>query len=113
MTHLLPANENLPVEQMENSPGATQTILNIAENVTELLNQSETVELAKVGSQTTEDIFSMLIQSGGKPVAVILAIAILVASTALPIFALGQCQRAFFESQHQTTLQRDISPSSR
>lgn len=68
-----------------------------------LAHQSDTVELAKVGGQTAENIFSILIKSGGKPVAVILATAILIASTALPIFEEGQYQKSVLESQHQET----------
>jgi hypothetical protein len=42
-----------------------------------------------------------LIKSGGQPVAVILATAILIASTALPIFAWGQYQKSVLEFQRQ------------
>lgn len=107
MSSLLPANQKLPTQQAEISlesetmSDTTQQILDIAKNVIAPLNQSDTVELVKVGGQAAENIFSILIKSGGKPVAVILATAILVVSTALPIFALGQYQKAFFEFQHQ------------
>lgn len=103
MSCMLKASQNLPVQQTEVSLDTTQQILDIAKNVTAPLNQSDTVELAKVGGQTAENIFSILIKSGGKPVAVILATAILIASTALPIFAWGQYQKSVLESQRQDT----------
>jgi hypothetical protein len=112
MSHILPANQNFPTQQTEISlesetiSDTTQQILDIAKNVTAPLNQSDTIELAKVGGQTAENIFSILIKSGGKPVAVILATAILVASTALPIVALGQYQKTVFDSQRQETIRK-------
>jgi hypothetical protein len=101
MSHILPSNSN----SLENSDTKTvsEQILDIVENVTAPLNQSDTVELVKVGGQTAENIFSILIKAGGKPVAVILATAILIASTALPIFAWGQYQKSVFGSQRQDT----------
>jgi hypothetical protein len=108
MSHMLPANQNLPALRTEISDNetildTTQQILDIAKNVTAPLNQSDTVELVKVSGQTAENIFSILIKSGGKPVAIILATAILIASTALPIFAWGQYQKSVSESMVSRT----------
>ncbi|BAZ10652.1 hypothetical protein NIES4071_24750 [Calothrix sp. NIES-4071] len=104
MSQMLPTNQNsLEISDNETRLGATQQILDIVENVTAPLNQSDTVELVKVGGQTAENIFSILIKAGGKPVAVILATAILIASSALPIFAWGQYHKSVSESQRQDT----------
>jgi hypothetical protein len=85
MSHILPTNSN-PLENSDNKTVSEQ-ILDIVENVTAPLNQSDTFELVQAGGQAAENIFSIFIKAGGKPVAVILATAILIASTALPIFA--------------------------
>ncbi|RUS92415.1 hypothetical protein DSM106972_099120 [Dulcicalothrix desertica PCC 7102] len=98
MSSMLPANQNPSAQHPESMSGATQHILGIVENVTAPLNQSDTVELAKTGGQTAENIFNILVKSGGRPVAIILATAVLIMSTTLPIWALGQYQKAVSES---------------
>lgn len=88
-------NENLPVQQqptdksldIPSQSNNTEQLLDIAENITAALNKSETVELVQAGGQTAENIFKVLVQYGGKPVAIILATAVLIAATAIPILA--------------------------
>ncbi|AKG24033.1 hypothetical protein [Calothrix sp. 336/3] len=94
MSSLLPPNSNISC-QSDNSK-TTEEILDIVKNVTATLSNSDTVELAKTGSQTAENIFNILVKTGGKPVAIILAISILIASTAIPIFALSQYHKEPF-----------------
>jgi hypothetical protein len=51
------------------------------------ITKSEIVEIVEVGTKTTETIFKDLLKSGGKPVSIILAIAVLIIATAIPIVA--------------------------
>ncbi|MFN6473204.1 MAG: hypothetical protein RMY36_026540 [Nostoc sp. SerVER01] len=89
-------NENLHPQQQPidksldvlNQSNNTEQLLDIAENITATFSKSDTVELVQAGGQTAENIFKVLVQSGGKPVAIILATAVLIAATALPILAL-------------------------
>ncbi|MBD2294173.1 hypothetical protein H6G06_11890 [Anabaena sphaerica FACHB-251] len=66
----------------------TTNILVTAEKIVESITKSETVELSEVAAKTTENIFTVLVTSGGKPVAVILAIAVVIIATAIPIAVL-------------------------
>jgi len=66
----------------------TTKILDTAEKMVENITKSETVELTQVAAKTTENIFTVLVTSGGKPVAIILAIAVVIMATAIPIIAL-------------------------
>ncbi|WP_353929632.1 hypothetical protein WJM97_15120 [Okeanomitos corallinicola TIOX110] len=63
----------------------TGKILDSAEKIVDNITESEIVELSEVAAKTTENIFTILVSSGGKPVAIILAIAILVATFAIPL----------------------------
>jgi len=74
--------DNLPIQSDK-----TTKILDTAEKIVDKFTKSETVELTEVAAKTTENIFTVLVTSGGKPVAVILSIAILIVATAIPIVA--------------------------
>ncbi|MEH1898499.1 MAG: hypothetical protein V7K94_24980 [Nostoc sp.] len=95
MSTYYPGNENLATQQQPidqsldvlSQSNNTEQLLDIAENITAALSKSETVELVQVGGQTAENIFKVLVQYGGKPVAIILATAVLIAATAIPILA--------------------------
>ena len=79
-----------PIEQ-ENLPtqsNNTTKLLDTAEKIIDNVTKSELVEIVQVGGKTTETIFKDLLTFGGKPVAVILSIAILIVATAIPIVAL-------------------------
>lgn len=65
----------------------TTKILETAESIVENLTKSETVELSEVAAKITENIFTVLVKAGGKPVAIILAIAVVIVATAIPIVA--------------------------
>jgi CHASE3 domain sensor protein len=75
--------DNLPTQSDK-----TTKILETAEKIVDKFTKSETVELTEVAAKTTENIFTVLVTSGGKPVAVILAIAVLIVATAIPIVAM-------------------------
>jgi len=62
-------------------------ILDTAEKIIGNTKKSDFVEIFKVGGKTTETIFKDLLTFGGKPVAVILAIAVVIVATAIPIVA--------------------------
>lgn len=66
----------------------TTKILDTAEKIVDKFTKSETVELTQVVGETTENIFTVLVKAGGKPVAVILAIAVVMIASAIPIVAL-------------------------
>ncbi|MBO1056831.1 MAG: hypothetical protein HEQ27_10050 [Dolichospermum sp. JUN01] len=74
--------ENLPTQSNN-----TTKLLDTAEKIIDNVTKSELVEIVQVGGKTTETIFKDLLTSGGKPVAVILAIAVLIVATAIPIVA--------------------------
>jgi hypothetical protein len=74
--------DNLPTQSNN-----TTKLLDTAEKIVDKFTKSETVELTEVAAKTTENIFTVLVTSGGKPVAVILSIAILIVATAIPIVA--------------------------
>jgi thiamine monophosphate kinase len=65
----------------------TTKILETAEKIVENVTKSDLVEIVEVGGKTTTTIFKDLLASGGKPVAVILAIAVVIVATAIPIVA--------------------------
>lgn len=65
----------------------TTKILETTESIVENLTKSETVELSEVAAKTTENIFTVLVKAGGKPVAIILAVAVVIVATAIPIVA--------------------------
>ncbi|MEA5550251.1 hypothetical protein VB713_04510 [Anabaena cylindrica UHCC 0172] len=83
---------------MSQQPTEKENLLTQSNNVTKLLDtaekimnnitKSEIVEIVEVGTKTTETIFKDLLKSGGKPVSIILAIAVLIVATAIPIVAL-------------------------
>ena len=75
--------DNLPSQSDK-----TTKLLDTAEKIVDKFTKSETVELTEVAAKTTENIFTVLVTSGGKPVAVILAIAVLIVATAIPIVAM-------------------------
>ncbi|MGM3304943.1 hypothetical protein ACSQ6I_02985 [Anabaena sp. WFMT] len=75
--------ENLPTQSNN-----TTKLLDTAEKIMSNITKSEIVEIVKVGTKTTETIFKDLLKSGGKPVSIILAIAVLIVATAIPIVAL-------------------------
>ena len=75
--------DNLPIQSNN-----TTKILDTAEKIVDKFTKSETVELTEVAAKTTEKIITVLVASGGKLVAVILAIAILIVATAIPIVAM-------------------------
>ncbi|AFZ56552.1 hypothetical protein H6G54_24635 [Anabaena cylindrica FACHB-243] len=75
--------ENLPTQSNK-----TTKLLDTAEKIMSNITKSEIVEIVKVGTKTTETIFKDLLKSGGKPVSIILAIAVLIVATAIPIVAL-------------------------
>lgn len=58
--------------------------------IVEHLTESDTLEIFKVVAKTIENIFTTLVTSGGKPVAIILSIAILIVALAVPIHTLKQ-----------------------
>ncbi|QKQ75831.1 hypothetical protein [Nostoc sp. TCL240-02] len=95
MSTYYPVKENLAAQQQPivqsldvlNQSNNTEQLLDIAENITAALSKSDTVELVQAGGQTAENIFKVLVQYGGKPVAIILATAVLIAATAIPILA--------------------------
>ncbi|MEH2139046.1 hypothetical protein [Nostoc sp.] len=95
MSTYYPGNENLAAQQQPivqsldvlSQSNNTEQLLDIAENITAALSKSDTVELVQAGGQTAENIFKVLVQYGGKPVAIILATAVLIAATAIPILA--------------------------
>ena len=74
--------ENLPTQSNN-----TTKLLDTAEKIIDNVTKSELVEIVQVGGKTTETIFKDLLTFGGKPVAVILAIAVLIVATAIPIVA--------------------------
>jgi hypothetical protein len=65
----------------------TTKILETAEKIVENVTKSDLVEIVEVGGKTTESIFKDLLTSGGKPVAIILSIAVVIVATAIPIVA--------------------------
>ncbi|MEH2098012.1 hypothetical protein [Nostoc sp.] len=95
MSTYSPGNENLATQQQPivqsldvlSQSNNTEQLLDIAENITAALSKSDTVELVQAGGQTAENIFKVLVQYGGKPVAIIMATAVLIAATAIPILA--------------------------
>ena len=74
--------DNLPTQSDK-----TTKLLDNAEKIIGNVTKSELVEIVQVGSKSTETIFKDLLTSGGKPVAVILSIAVLIVATAIPIVA--------------------------
>lgn len=78
-----------PAENENNTTQSDKTtkILETVESMIENLTKSETVELSEVAAKTTENIFTVLVKAGGKPVAMILAIAVVIVATAIPIVA--------------------------
>lgn len=79
MSTYYPVNENLATQQqpivqsldVPSQSNNTEQLLDIAENITAALSKSDTVELVQAGGQTAENIFKVLVQYGGKPVAII------------------------------------------
>ncbi|MDD1413331.1 hypothetical protein MEN41_01310 [Dolichospermum sp. ST_con] len=78
-----PTEENLATQSNN-----TTKLLDTAEKIIDNVTKSELVEIVQVGGETTKTIFKDLLTFGGKPVAVILSIAILIVATAIPIVAL-------------------------
>ncbi|MFM7364370.1 MAG: hypothetical protein ACKO11_07705 [Cuspidothrix sp.] len=72
--------DNLPVQSNN-----TTKILETGEKIVDKFTKSEIVELTQVVGETTKNIMTVLVTSGGKPVAVILAVAVLIVATAIPI----------------------------
>ena len=66
----------------------TTKILETGEKIVDKFTKSEIVELTQVVGETIKNIMTVLVTSGGKPVAVILAIAVVIIETAIPIIAL-------------------------
>jgi len=77
-----PTEENLATQ----SNNVTK-LLDTAEKIIGNTKKSELVEIVQVGGETTKTIFKDLLTFGGKPVAVILSIAVLIVATAIPIVA--------------------------
>jgi len=75
--------DNLPTQS-----DTTTKILETGEKIVDKFTKSEIVELTQVVGETIKNIMTVLVTSGGKPVAVILAIAVLIVATAIPIIAL-------------------------
>lgn len=78
-----PTEENLATQSNN-----TTKLLDTAEKIIDNVTKSDFVEIVQVVVKTTETIFKDLLTSGGKPVAVILAIAVVIVATAIPIVAL-------------------------
>jgi|LakMenE01Jun11ns_1017448.scaffolds.fasta_scaffold8361460_1 hypothetical protein len=74
--------DNLPIQSNN-----TTKILETGEKIVDKFTKSEIVELTQVVGETIKNIMTVLVTSGGKPVAVILAIAVLIVATAIPIVA--------------------------
>ncbi|NET70683.1 MAG: hypothetical protein F6K62_06830 [Sphaerospermopsis sp. SIO1G2] len=71
---------------MSQTPTSTTNfVLKTAENIVENVTKLEVVEILEVGGKTTENIVKILVNAGGKPVAIILAIAVLITTLTLPI----------------------------
>ena len=77
-----PTKENLTTQSNN-----TTKLLDTAEKIIDNVTKSELVEIVQVGGETTKTIFKDLLTFGGKPVAVILSIAIVIVATAIPIVA--------------------------
>ncbi|MBD2694721.1 hypothetical protein [Anabaena catenula] len=75
-------------ENLATMSNNTTQFLATAEKIIGNVTKSEIVEIVQVGTKTTETIFKDLLTSGGKPVAVILAIAVVIVATAIPIATL-------------------------
>ena len=77
-----PTKENLTTQSNN-----TTKLLDTAEKIVDKFTKSEIVELTQVVGETIKNIMTVLVTSGGKPVAVILSIAVLIIATAIPIVA--------------------------
>lgn len=74
-------------ENISTQSDTTTEMLDTAEKIVENITKSEIVELTQVVGETIKNIMTVLVTYGGKPVAVILAIAVLIVATAIPIVA--------------------------
>ncbi|MFM7405398.1 MAG: hypothetical protein ACKO3K_01690 [Cuspidothrix sp.] len=72
--------ENLPTKSDK-----TTKILETGEKIVDKLTKSEIVELTQVVGETIKNIMTVLVTSGGKPVAVILSVAVLLVATSILI----------------------------
>lgn len=96
----------------EQKPDKTTTILKTLEKIIDNVTKSDVVEIVKVATKSAEAICKNLLTAGGKPVAIILSIAVLIVAITIPIVAFKLSPNQINQPQQTSTISHSIISSS-